>query len=260
MDPYEFACATVREAGDYLRDASKEAFSVGTKGGNARDIITSLDHEVNTRLIKAICTSYPTHRIYSEEGEGTSEGIDEQWVIDPIDGSSNFSRGIPHYAISLGLMREGIPVIGAIYNPVTQELFSFEKGRGAFLNDSPLSVSPIETLSDAQVIFAPGSRSPALFDWAGKSFRLLLEAAKKRGMYGSSALDICFIAAGRADAGVYGTLSTLDIAPAIGLLQEAGGIALAADGAILPFSTNPQKAYFGNSASMAEELRTLLES
>ncbi len=259
MDPYTFACNAVEEAGEYLRTKQTEDFTVSIKEGNARNIVTSLDQEINQRLLAKIRETFPTHRIYSEEGEDSKEGTDEQWVLDPIDGSSNFSRGIPHYAISVGLMRGGVPVLGAIYNPVTKELFSFEQGRGAFMNSMPIHVSEVPLLKGAQVIFSPGSRNPELFDWAGISFRRLLEHAKKRGMYGSSALDICFIAAGRADAGVYGTLTTLDIAPAIGLLIEAGGVVLGADGLAISYSDVPQKAYLGNSPQMAEEIRTLLE-
>ncbi len=260
MDPYTFACATAKEVGDYVREARTKNFEVDIKGGNDRDIITSIDREANQLILSKVRTAFPTHRIYSEEGDDSKEGSDEQWVLDPIDGSSNFSRGIPHYAVSIGLMREGAPVLGAVYNPVTKELFSYEKGKGVFLNNAPVRVSEVAALKSAQVVFSPGSRNPELWDWAGISYRKLLEHAKKRGMYGSSALDVCFVASGRADAGVYGTLTTLDIAPAIGLLLEAGGAALSANGSPLTYTETPQKAYFGNSKNMAEEIRALLET
>ncbi|TSC68921.1 MAG: inositol monophosphatase 1-like [Parcubacteria group bacterium Gr01-1014_56] len=260
MDPYEFSIQKVKEVGATLLDARERGFSVATKGGNPRDIVTSIDKKANDILVSAIKKEFPTHRLYSEEGGDVVAGSDEQWVIDPIDGSANFSRGIPHFSVCLGLLKGGAPVAGAVYNPVTKELFSFKKGEGAFLNGNPIGVSGVSVLAEAQVVFSPGSRKPELWDWAAVSYRKLLEKSLKRGMYGSSALDICFVAAGRADVGVYGTLSTLDIAAALGILQEAGGVSASASGGSLEYSIASQKVYIGNSTPMLEELRVLLES
>ncbi len=259
MDPYDFAVQKVVEAGELLLRARDAGFEVATKGGNARDIVTSVDREANDFIIAAIKKEFPTHRIYSEEGEGSDVGDDEQWVIDPIDGSSNFSRGIPHFSVCLGLLKGGVPAAGAVYNPVTKELFSFKKGGGAFLNGNPIRVSSVSELGKAQVVFSPGSRKAELWDWAAASYRKLLEHSQKRGMYGSSALDLCFIAAGRADAGVYGTLTTLDIAAALGILAEAGGAASNAQGDPLALSPESQKVYMANSPAMLGQIRSLLE-
>lgn len=259
MNPYDFTVQKVVEVGEMLLRARDAGFEVATKGGNARDIVTSVDHEANECIISAIKKEFPAHRIYSEEGGGREAGGDEQWVIDPIDGSSNFSRGIPHFSVCLGLLKGGVSVVGAVYNPVTKELFSFKKGSGAFLNGKPIRVSAILELDKAQIVFSPGSRKPEMWDWAAASYRKLLEHSQKRGMYGSSALDLCFIAAGRADAGVYGTLSTLDVAAAIGILYEAGGAACSAQGAMVTLSADSQKVFMGNSPAMAEQIRSLLE-
>lgn len=259
MDSYNFAVQKVREAGEMLLHARDAGFEAATKGGNARDIVTSVDREANESIISAIKKEFPTHRIYSEEGEGIEIGDDEQWVIDPIDGSSNFSRGIPHFSVCIGLLKGGVPVVGAVYNPMTKELFSFKKGGGAFLNGKPIRVSTVSELSKAQVVFSPGSRKSELWDWAASSYRKLLEHSQKRGMYGSSALDICFVAAGRADAGVYGTLTTLDIAAALGILYEVGGVTCDAQGAPLTFSAKSRKVYMANSPPVLEQIRSLLE-
>ncbi|MEK7604860.1 MAG: inositol monophosphatase family protein [Patescibacteria group bacterium] len=259
MNPYDFCIQKVKEAGELLLQVREKGFEVATKGGNARDIITSVDRDVNEFLIAAIKKEFPTHWIYSEEGAGAGVESEYEWMIDPIDGSSNFSRGIPHFAVCLGLVQGGAPVVGAVYNPVTRELFSFEKGRGAFLNGTPIHVSTVSELAQAQVVFSPGSRKRELWDWAAASYRTLLEHALKRGMYGSSALDLCYIASGRADAGVYGTLTTRDIAAALGILTEAGGAAINALGEPVALLGEPQKVFMGNSVRMAEEIRVLLE-
>ncbi len=259
MDPYDFAIQEVVEVGEMLLRARDKGFEVAIKGGNPRDIVTSVDREANEYIISAIKKEFPAHRIYSEEGNGRETGDDEQWVIDPIDGSSNFSRGIPHFCVCLGLLKGGVPVVGAVYNPVTKELFSFRKGGGAFLNGKAIQVSAVLELTKAQVVFSPGSRKSNLWDWAASSYRKLLEHSQKRGMYGSSGLDICFVAAGRADAGVYGTLTTLDIAAALGVLYEAGGVTCTAQGELLTLSAESQKVYMANSPTMLEQLRSLLE-
>lgn len=257
MNHYDFIVTNVRAAGDVLMRLREEKFETLEKDGNPRDIVTSVDLAVNDFLIGKIRESFPNDAIYSEEGSGTVAGKNT-WAIDPIDGSSNFSRGIPHFSVCLGLLKNGAPVVGAVYNPVTKELFSFIKGGGAFLNGKPIHVSAISDLAKAQVVFSPGSRSPELWDWAAASYRKLLEHSLKRGMYGSSALDLCFVASGRADAGVYGALSTLDIAAAIGILREAGGRVVTTKGEPIAFSTEPQTILMANNEEIERSLRKLL--
>ncbi len=259
MDPYAFALEKVQEAGALLAKAQEEGFTTGSKAGNARDIVTSTDAAVSEFLVAEIKKAFPDHGIYSEEGSGVAEGGSYAWAIDPIDGSSNFSRGIPHYAVCVGLLHDGVPEVGAVYDPSTRELFSFKRGQGAFLNGNPIRVSSVTALSDAQVMYSPGSRNPALWDWAGTAYRKLLEHAKKRSMTGSSALDLCYIAAGRADAGAYGTLSTLDVAGAFGILTEAGGAYSDTSGNQLSWSAAPQKVFMANGHVLLDAIRTLLD-
>lgn len=259
MDEYTFVTQTARKAGELLLTARQIEFKVGFKGGNLRDVVTSTDREVNDLLLAEIKKVFPADGIYSEEG-GNVDGGARVWTVDPIDGSSNFSRGIPHYAVVLGLIENKTPVVGAVYNPVTNELFSFQKGNGVFLNNQPIRVSDVSELSKAQAVFSPGSRKPELWDWAATSYRRLLEHTLKRGMYGSSSLDICFIASGRADVGVFGTLSTLDIAPALGILCEAGGVACGADGKLPTYSEKSQKIFLANNSAMLDAVRALVES
>lgn len=257
MNHYDFIVANVREAGDLLMRLREEKFETLEKGGNPRDVVTSVDLAVNNFLIDKIRKAFPNNAIYSEEGSGTAAGKN-MWTIDPIDGSSNFSRGIPHFSVCLGLLENSVPVAGAVYNPVTRELFSFKKGGGAFLNGKPIHVSAISDLAKAQVVFSPGSRKPELWDWAAASYRKLLEHSLKRGMYGSSALDLCFIASGRADAGLYGALTTMDIASAIGILIEAGGRVVNEKGEPIAFSTEPQKVLMANCAEIEKSLLKLV--
>ncbi len=257
MDPYDFMVQKVVEAGEMLLRARDAGFETRMKGGNPRDIVTSVDNEINEFLISEIKKEFPTHRIYSEEGEGVIGDSDEQWAIDPIDGSSNFSRGIPHYAICIALLRGDVPQAGAVYNPVTRELFSFKKGGGAFLNGKPIHVSKETELKNA-FVFLHAGRKPELWDWGGASYTKLLGVAKKTGNYGGSALDACFVAMGRLEANIYGRLTTLDIAAAVGILLEAGGRVVNDKGELIAFSTEPQKVIMTNSPEIEMALLKLL--
>lgn len=257
MDPYDFMVQKVVEAGEMLLRARDAGFETRMKGGNPRDIVTSVDNEINEFLISEIKKEFPTHRIYSEEGEGVIGDSDEQWAIDPIDGSSNFSRGIPHYAICIALLRGGVPQAGAVYNPVTRELFSFRKGGGAFLNGKPIHVSKETELKKSIVLLRAG-RNPDSWEWGGASYTKLLNAANKSGNYGGSALDACFVAAGRVEANVYGNLTTMDIASAIGILLEAGGNVVNEKGESVSFSTVPTKIVMTNCPEIEASLLKLL--
>jgi len=259
MDPLAFTRDIVKKAGDVLLQGQQNGFDVKQKGGDPRNIVTSVDAEVNTFLTDAIRQAFPSHGITSEEDVGTDQTNEMLWVIDPIDGTANFSRGIPHFSICLGLLVRGIPEVGAVYNPVTHELFHFQKGNGAFLNGAPIHVSTAEDIGDAHIFFHAG-RKKDVRDWGGESYRRLLGSAKKTSNFGSSALDICFVAAGRIEATIYGTLSTFDIAPALGILSEAGGVASDRMGQPLTFTNEPKMVFTANNRRMLDSVRTLLTS
>lgn len=256
MTRYDFIVRIVREAGEVLCRARNGGFKTMSKGGDPRNVVTAVDFIVNDFIIGKIKESYPEDAIYSEEG-GASEASTNIWAIDPIDGSSNFSRGIPHFAICIAFLQNGIPEVGAVYNPITNELFSFKKGGGAFLNDSPIHVSTETGLKNSFVLLHAGS-SPDLWDWGGVAYRRLLENAKKTSNLAGSALDACFVAAGRIEANVYGLLTTMDIASAIGILLEAGGRVVNDKGELITFSTEPQKVVMSNSAEIETAILKLL--
>ncbi len=256
MNTYEFCINTVREAGGLLL-SERATLSVSQKGCDPRDVVTNVDIAVSRFITERISSTFPEDGIYSEE-DTEKVSSSRVWTIDPIDGSANFARGIPHFSIVLGLLENGVPVCGAIYNPLTDELYSFERDRGAFLNGERIRVSSANLLLDAHVLFHAG-RKLEVRDWGGESYRRLLGSVKKTANFSGSALDLCFLAAGRVEAVVYGTLSTKDIAPALGLLYEAGGVASAEDGGVLSFLPTPRKVYAANNETIRTALITLLE-
>lgn len=259
MSEYDFAVNLVRTAGERLKIAAKEIV-VSHKGTDVRDIVTNVDVEISELLVSEIRRAYPEHRVYSEEESGEETQASEyQWTIDPIDGSANFSRGIPHFAICIGLLKDGVPVVGAVYNPMTDELFSFEKGRGAFLNGESIQASSITEPAEAQSILIIGHQA-SLWDWGAAVFRSFIEHVKKNKAFGSSSLDLCFLAAGRADIVVYGTLTTQDVASAIGIVRAAGGEVYTPQGEPVTLSSKRQTIIATANRELFERVLPLLHA
>jgi len=257
MTHYDFIVKNVREAGELLMRLREEKFETLEKGSDPRDVVTSVDFAVNDFLIGKIREAFPEDIIYSEESASEVIDVPRLWTLDPIDGSSNFSRCIPHFAVCIAFLQDGMPEAGAVFNPVTNELFSFQKGGGAFLNNKPIHVSEETELKKSFVLFHAG-RKPEMREWGGHLYRQLLEHVKKSSNLAGSALDTCFVASGRVEANIYGTLSTLDIAAAVGILHEAGGIIVTENGESALLIPTPQRIIAANSATIADALRAIL--
>lgn len=254
MTTHDFIVTAVREAGDIIRAAQKQRIEVSHKGGDTRDVLTNTDLAVNEFLLEKIRSSYPDHHICSEEGS-SEEGIERKacaWAIDPIDGTANFARGIPHFAVCVAFLEFGEPVAGAVYNPITNELFSFEKGKGAFLNDERVAVSSITDPREAYALLHIG-RKESLREWGLSAQEMFLSSFKKTMNLGSSALDLCFLGVGRLDVVVYGTLTTQDVAAAVGFVREAGGDVQTLLGAPVTLSPNPQSIIAGGNEKLLRD-------
>ncbi len=238
-EKYEFIMNLIQEAGEVLLASRDKNLAVFSKDGDEKNILTNVDIEVNDFVTKRIQDSFPDDLIYSEESKN-SLATQNFWSVDPIDGTSNFARGIPHFAVVISFIEGGEAVVGSIYNPITKELFSFEKGQGAFLNGEEIRVSSIDKLGDAYVLLHIG-RKESVEEWGISLQRRLLREAKKNNNLGSSALDLAFLASGRVDAVIYGTMTTQDIAVAIGLVREAGGEVYDVSGNKVDLSDTPQQ-------------------
>ncbi|MCD5382000.1 MAG: hypothetical protein LR017_01640 [Candidatus Pacebacteria bacterium] len=256
MKTCNFCIDLIIRAGEMLQEKRKEAFSVSFKDDNPKDVVTSLDIEMNDFITAEIQKYYPEHTIYSEEASEVA-GNECQWAIDPIDGSAAFARGIPQYAISIGLLEGGAPVLGVVYDPATRELFSYEKGKGVFLNGEPVVASIESDLKSSFVLFAAG-RKDEQREWAGESFKRLLGSVHKTKNFSSSALALCYVASGRIEGVVAGTFTTRDIAAAIGMVYEQGGVVLTEDGNTAALRKSPQRVFIGNTRKTAEDLISLL--
>ena len=214
-----------RKAGRSLaRDFGEvEQLQVSIKG--PANFVSAADHRAEEILFRELSKARAGYSFLMEEG-GAVEGSDKshRWIIDPLDGTTNFLHGIPLFGISIGLEREGQLVAGLVYNPVSNELFTAEKGKGAFLNDRRLRVAARQTLGDAVVATGiPNRGRPGHEIFLRESAAIMREVAGVR-RTGAAAIDLAWTAAGRFDGFWERTLKPWDMAAGIVLVREAGGI------------------------------------
>ena len=218
--------SAARKAGRSLaRDFGEvEQLQVSVKG--PANFVSAADHKAEDIIYKELAKARPGYSFLMEE-RGELRGDDEthRWIVDPLDGTTNFLHGIPHFAISIGLEREGVMVAGVVYNPATDELFTAEKGKGAFLNDRRrLRVAARKTLADAVLVTGiPHRGRPGHPRFLDEMKTVMVEVAGLR-RSGSAALDMAYIAAGRYDGYWERGLKAWDLAAGIVLVREAGGL------------------------------------
>ncbi len=247
--------AAVLKAGRGLaRDFGEvENLQVSLKGPG--DFVSAADHRADKTLIAELQKARPTYSFLTEES-GTIEGSDKgnRWIIDPLDGTTNFLHGIPIFAISLGLEREGQLVAGVVYNPVLNELYVAERGSGAFLNDKRLRVAKRRELGDTVITTGNSPRANKDERYLGEFRRVMAATAGVR-WPGSAAMDLAWVASGRFDAYWHHGLSPWDISAGILLVREAGGFVTDAEGGDAMFATGSVVA--GNEA-IHSKLRAVL--
>jgi myo-inositol-1(or 4)-monophosphatase len=218
--------AAARKAGRSLRRDFGEVENLQVSMKGPADFVTAADRRAEEILYAELTKVRPGYGFLGEEG-GRREGDDKThtWIVDPLDGTTNFLHGIPQFAISIALEREGVIVAGIIYNPANEELFQAERGKGAFLNDQRLRVASRRRLSDT--VIACGVPHIGRGDLALFRSELAAVQQKVAGLrrFGAAALDLAWVAAGRFDAFWERDLSPWDMAAGILMVREAGGYA-----------------------------------
>lgn len=211
-----------REAGKIISDYFQGSFTVDNKDG-INNLVTEVDKHSEKRIIEIIRKHYPTHSIISEEVGEMIQDSPYQWIIDPIDGTVNFAHGIPLCCVSIGLKHNEDLILGAVYNPMMNELFFAEKGKGAFLNDKPISVSTKSDFRKACLVTGFPYKWPDSKEHPIRVFeRFIMEGLPVRRL-GSAAIDLCWVACGRFDGFWEYNLSSWDVAAGYLIVQEAGG-------------------------------------
>ena len=195
---------------------------IGTKGHN--DFVTNIDRESEQIIIQTLRDKYPDHSIIAEEsGSAGNAESDYEWVIDPLDGTANFTRQIPHFCVSIACLHKGRIEHGVVIDPVREEEFVASRGQGATLNGKRIRVSILEQL-DGAVIATGGRERHGFAEGETAVYRSLLEHKTFTRQPGSAALELAYIAAGRLDGMWMRNLSSWDMAAGALMVIEAGGL------------------------------------
>ena len=229
-DPRYLATAieVVTHAGAIQRARFGTAMRVDKKG--AIDLVTDVDLEVERAARALIGARFPDHDILAEELGGGSLGRSHRWVFDPLDGTTNFAHGVPIFCSSLALEIDGEAVVGAVFDPNRHELFTTERGVGAWLNGAPLRTSTTASLIDALLVTGFPYDVHSTLDEVIGLFAAYVSEARAVRRRGSAALDLCGVAAGRMDGFWEEGLKPWDTRAGALLVQEAGGRVTALDG------------------------------
>ncbi|MGF1456300.1 MAG: inositol monophosphatase family protein [Alphaproteobacteria bacterium] len=216
--------ALVRDFGEV------EQLQISKKG--PADFVTAADLKAEKTLKEDLSKARPGYGFLMEEG-GEEVGTDKshRWIVDPIDGTTNFVHGLAQFAISIALERDGQLVAGVVYNPITDEMFTAEKGKGAYLNDQRrLRVSARTSLEESLIATGIPFKGKPGFDQFARELDAMMPLVAGIRRFGSAALDLAFVAAGRFDGFWERDLKPWDMAAGIVLVREAGGIVQDLDG------------------------------
>jgi myo-inositol-1(or 4)-monophosphatase len=241
-DLLKTAVELARRAGGVLESYVGREKGVEYKG--RANLVTLADKESEALILKGIRERYPDHRILAEESGASGDGAGTRWIVDPLDGTTNFAHQYPAYTVSIAVETAGTIVCGAVYEPLRDEMFSAARGQGAFLNGERLRVSDVARLSDGLLLTGFPYNFRDHLETILSQFRgFLMEAqAVRRG--GSASLDMCYLAAGRCDGFWELGLQPWDTAAGTLIATEAGARATNFDGK--PFSIDMREILVSN--------------
>jgi len=186
------------------------------------NLVTQIDLLAEKAVMEVLRQEYPDHKILSEETNSTTDIVGYTWIVDPLDGTNNYVYGLPFFCTNVALARDEEILVGVTYAPMTRELFRAEKGKGAYLNDSPIHVSDVSSLEAAMVGFDLGYDDQQAGEMLSVAIKLWDKIHCMR-LIGSSALGLAYVAAGRISLYYHRFIYPWDIAPGLLLVQEAGG-------------------------------------
>ncbi|HTQ76996.1 MAG TPA: inositol monophosphatase family protein [Burkholderiales bacterium] len=219
------AVKAARRAGAIINRAALDRSALRVQVKNRNDFVTQVDRGAEAAIIETLQQAYPDHAILAEESGRSERGRAEYlWIIDPLDGTTNFIHGFPQYCVSIGVQHRGAMAHGVVYDPGRNELFTASKGRGAFLDDRRIRVSRCVQLRDALVGTGFPFKETARIDFYARQLKRMMQTSAGVRRAGAAALDLAYVAAGRLDAFWEMGLSAWDMAAGALLIQEAGGL------------------------------------
>lgn len=244
------AVRAARNAGDLLRRSADNVSQLTITQKERNDFTSEVDWKVEQEIIKVLRGSFPDHSILAEES-GEQGNSDSVWIIDPLDGTTNFLHGFPHYGVSIALKQKGKLEIGVVYDPVRDELFTAERGGGATLNNRKIRVTKPTSLKGTLIGTGFPFKYQQHLDAYLKMFAALTVDSAGIRRAGSAALDLAYVAAGRMDGFWEIGLRPWDMAAGILLIQEAGG-------AVTDFSFKDQFLQSGNVIAGSPKMHQLM--
>jgi myo-inositol-1(or 4)-monophosphatase len=210
-----------RAAGELLRQNFHRPLQVNS--AEAHDIKLEIDVEAQALITDSLLQEFPQHALYGEEGIVGDQASEHQWVVDPLDGTVNYFYRIPHFCVSIALRFKGEIVVGVIYDPVRDEMWSGQKGEKPSLNGAPFRVSDRADLAEA-VVSVGLSKTSEMIDTNLPLLQQMIHQVRKCRVLGSAALDMAYVACGRFDAYIEQGISLWDVAAGWILVETAGGI------------------------------------
>jgi myo-inositol-1(or 4)-monophosphatase len=226
-DPLNVAIEIAREAGAILVEYMQRPLRIDEKGRRA-DIVTDADRASEKLIVERLRAEFPDAAILGEETGAHAGTSQERWIVDPLDGTTNYAHNYPLFCVSIGYERDGVLEAGVVYAPLLDECYTATRGRGAFRNGEPIRVSTIDAVGDA--LTCTGFH-PSNFAINSRYFEAVSNRAQAVRRDGSAALDLAFVACGRFDAFWELELQPWDVAAGTLIVQEAGGVVTQIDGA-----------------------------
>jgi len=231
VNPLDFAISVARDAGALLRQKLTEPRTIAEK--RPHDLVTDADAASERLIVARIREAFPNASILGEEGGHYAGDADERWIVDPLDGTTNYAHGYPMFCVSIAYERAGVVEAGAIYAPQLDACFAAARGGGATLDGVPIRVSTLARVGESLVCTG---FMPAAYERNGRYFAAVSRVAQGVRRDGSAALDLAMVAAGRFDAFWERDLKPWDVAAGALIITEAGGRVTAMDGTPLALS------------------------
>jgi myo-inositol-1(or 4)-monophosphatase len=219
------AIKAARRAGSIISRAARDGTVLDIRAKNANDFVTQVDRAAESAIIEVIRKAHPDHAILAEEsGQLASARAEYRWVIDPLDGTTNFIHGFPQYCVSIGVQHRGVTSHAVVYDPAKNELFTASRGRGAYLDDRRTRVSRCPQLAEALIGTGFPFKEFSRIELYLAQMRFLMGASAGVRRAGAAALDLAYVACGRLDGFWEMGLSPWDMAAGALLIQESGGL------------------------------------
>ena len=221
------AIKAARRGASIINRAALDLDQIRVTEKRRNDFVTEIDQAAERAIVEVLLKAYPTHAVLAEES-GASANLQENnefvWIIDPLDGTTNFIHGFPQYCVSIALQQRGLTTQAVVFDPTRNDLFIASKGDGAYLNDKRLRVSKCDKMADSLIGTGFPFRNLEKLDEYLQMFKLVTEKCQGLRRPGSAALDLAYVAAGRLDGFFEKGLSSWDMAAGALLITEAGGI------------------------------------